>query len=68
MLKKYQFIVSQIYSLDETGTETVIISIKVVPQRRKKQVGQVSSGEKVEFVTFVGIINALGKYCTTYFI
>ena len=60
VLKKYNFTASKIYNLDETGISTVLRSVKVVSTKGKKQVGQVVSGERVELVTFVGIINVAG--------
>lgn len=60
-LEKYKFKAEQIYNLDESGVTTVMRPPRVVAQKGKKQIGQVSSGERGELVTFVGIINALGN-------
>ncbi|XP_030749369.1 uncharacterized protein LOC115877363 [Sitophilus oryzae] len=60
VIKKYCFKPEQIYNLVETGLSTVLKPVKVVSTKEKKQVGQVSSAERGETVTFVGIINAIG--------
>lgn len=60
-LQKYKFKAEQIYNLDESGVTTVMRPPRVVAEKGKKQIGQVSSGERGELVTFVGIINALGN-------
>lgn len=61
LLEKFHFKAEQIYNIDETGITTVMRPPRIVTEKGKKQVGQVSSGERGELVTFVGIINALGN-------
>ncbi|KAJ8916934.1 hypothetical protein NQ315_013406 [Exocentrus adspersus] len=60
VLEKYKFKPNQIWNLDETGLTTVMEPPKVVATKGKKQVANVSSQERGELVTFVGIINAAG--------
>lgn len=60
LLEKYQFTPDQIWNLDETGITTVMKPVKIVSTKGKKQVGQITSGERGVLVTFVGIINAMG--------
>lgn len=61
VLQKFKFKPERIYNLDETGVPTVLKTINVISSKGKKQVGQVSSGERGENITFVGIINAVGN-------
>lgn len=61
VLEKYQFIAGEIWNLDETGLSTVMPSTRVVATKGKKQIGQITSQERGELVTFVGIINASGN-------
>lgn len=61
VLEKFKFTAEKIYNLDESGVPTVLKPVNVVSTKGKKQVGQVSSGERGENVTFVGIINAVGN-------
>lgn len=61
LLEKYKFKAEHIYNLDESGITTVTRPPRVVAEKGKKQVGQISSGERGELVTFVGIINAAGR-------
>lgn len=61
VLEKFKFKGERIFNLDETGVPTVLKTTNVVATKGKKQVGQVSSGERGENVTFVGIINAAGN-------
>lgn len=59
-LRKYKFSPERIFNFDESGVTTVSKPVKIVSTTGKKQVGQVSSSERGELVTFVGIINAAG--------
>lgn len=61
LLEKYSFKAEQIYNLDESGITTVMRPPRVVAEKGRKQVGQISSAERGELVTFVGIINAAGR-------
>lgn len=61
VLEKHNFKAEQIWNLDETGLTTVMPPIKVVATKGKKQVAHISSQERGELVTFVGIISAAGS-------
>lgn len=61
VLEKYKFPPGRIYNLDETGLTTVTPPVKVVATKGKKQVAHISSQERGELVTFVGIICADGS-------
>lgn len=61
VIEKNKFHADQIWNLDETGITTVMKPVKVVSTKGKKQVGQISSAERGVLVTFVGIINAIGR-------
>lgn len=60
VLDQYQFTPERIFNLDETGVTTVLSAPKVVAPKGKKQIGLISSAERGELVTFVGIISATG--------
>ncbi|XP_072394993.1 uncharacterized protein [Diabrotica undecimpunctata] len=60
VLEKYKFKPEQIWNLDETGITTVMPSATVVASKGKKQVALISSQERGELVTFVGLISAAG--------
>lgn len=62
VLEKYKFKGEQIFNLDETGITTVMRPPRVLSEKGRKQVGQISSGERGELVTFVGIVNATGNF------
>lgn len=57
VLRQQQFLVSDIYNLDETGVTTVH---KVLATKGQRQVGQVTSRERGQLITQVGIIGANG--------
>ena len=61
VLKRQSFRPNEIFNLDETGTTTVPHTEKVVAQKGRKQVGQVTSRERGELVTQVTIICANGN-------
>ncbi|KAK9679405.1 hypothetical protein QE152_g40058 [Popillia japonica] len=60
VLEKFKFKEETIFNLDKTEVPTVLKSINIESTKGKKQVGQVSSGERGETVIFAGIINAAG--------
>lgn len=60
VLKRHQFLASDIYNLDETGVTTVQKVQKIIATKGQHQVGQVTSRERGELVTQVGIIAANG--------
>nr|CAI5839755.1 unnamed protein product [Callosobruchus analis] len=60
ILEKYKFSPNQIWNLDETGLTTVMEPPKVVASKGKKQVANVSSQERGESITVIGIISAVG--------
>lgn len=60
VLEKFKFKPEQIWNLDETGITTVMPPVKVVATKGKKQVAHISSQERGELVTFVGMISAAG--------
>lgn len=51
----------RIYNLDESGFTTVQSVPKVISPRGQKQVGQLTSRERGELVTCVGIVNGIGN-------
>ncbi|KAK4303085.1 hypothetical protein Pmani_024869 [Petrolisthes manimaculis] len=61
VLLRYQLTQSCIYNLDETGCTTVQKLPKVIAQKGSHQVGQVTSRERGELITMVGIICANGN-------
>ena len=61
VMKRHSFRPHQIFNLDETGVTTVPQTEKVIGQKGRKQVGQVTSRERRELVTQVGIICANGN-------
>lgn len=58
---KYKFKAERIYNIDETGITTVLQSPKIIAESKKRQVGQIVSGERGELVTFCGIVSASGN-------
>ncbi|XP_055903267.1 uncharacterized protein LOC129939315 [Eupeodes corollae] len=60
ILNKKKIEPHMIWNLDETGCTTVTNPPKVVATRGCKQVGQVTSAERGQFVTMLGFINASG--------
>ncbi|KAJ8949594.1 hypothetical protein NQ314_008165 [Rhamnusium bicolor] len=62
VLRKYKFSPRRIFNLDETGVTTVLPSPKVVAEKGKRQVGQVTSAERGSLVTVVCIVNAIGNF------
>lgn len=61
VLQKHGFEPRRIVNLDETAISNVQDCPKVVAVKGKKQVGQVTAGERGELVTVVGIIVANGN-------
>lgn len=61
VLKRHSFRPNQIFNLDETGVTTVPRTEKIIGEKGRKQVGQVTSRERGELVTQVGIICANGN-------
>ncbi|XP_037794938.1 uncharacterized protein LOC119590336 [Penaeus monodon] len=61
VLQRYQLSESCIYNLDEIGCTTVQKVPKIITQKGVHQVGQVTSRERGELVTMVGIICANGN-------
>lgn len=68
VLTEFQFEPSDIYNCDETGMMTVHIPSKVVADKKLKQVGKLTSGERGSLVTLIGAINAIGNSIPPYFI
>lgn len=61
VMQRKKFRLSDIFNLDETGVTTVPPVAKVIGQKGEKQVGQVTSRERGELMTQVGIICANGN-------
>lgn len=61
VLSKNRFEARHIYNVDETGLTTVHKPPKVLADKKSKQVGQLTSGERGTLVTLVGCVNALGN-------
>ncbi|KAJ8932510.1 hypothetical protein NQ314_014602 [Rhamnusium bicolor] len=62
VLRKYKFSPRRIFNLDETGVTTVLPSPKVVAEKCKRQVGQITSAERGSLVIVVCIVNAIGNF------
>ncbi|KAJ8929369.1 hypothetical protein NQ314_017950 [Rhamnusium bicolor] len=60
VMQRYQFTPSRIYNLDETGVTTVHRVPRIIDRKGQHQVRQVTSRERGELVTQVGIICANG--------
>ncbi|XP_072384505.1 uncharacterized protein [Diabrotica undecimpunctata] len=61
VLRRHSFGSSAIFNLDETGVTTVQRVPKIIGRKGQHQIGQVTSRERGELVTQVGIISADGK-------
>lgn len=61
VMGKYKFPPSMIINVDESCLNTVMPSPNVIAATGTKQVGQVSSAERGESVTFVGAVSADGR-------
>jgi DDE superfamily endonuclease/helix-turn-helix, Psq domain len=57
---EHDYQANEIFNLDETGLYTVVDPPKVIAERGARQVGQFSTHERGELVTFVGIVCAAG--------
>lgn len=68
LLQRHQFGPDNIFNLDETGLTTVQTPGKVITKTGVKQVGQVTSSERGELVTFCCMINALGNALPPFFV
>lgn len=68
VMQRKKFRPSDIFNLDETGVTTVPPVAKVIGQKGEKQVGQVTSRERGELMTQVGIICANGNSLPPVFI
>ena len=68
VLTKSHFEPSDIYNCDETGMMTVHTFTQVVADKKLKQVGKITSGERGSLVTLVGAVNAVGNSVPPYFI
>lgn len=51
-----------IWNADETGVTTVQKCPKVIAPKKLKQVGHVTSAERVQLVTVSNAVNALGNF------
>ncbi|XP_039763643.1 uncharacterized protein LOC120636292 [Pararge aegeria] len=61
LFQKYEFTVSRIWNVDETGVTTVQKPKKIVAARGQKQVGAITSAERGVLVTLACAINAAGN-------
>ncbi|CAD6230309.1 GSCOCG00006748001-RA-CDS [Cotesia congregata] len=61
VMTKYNFTVSQIWNVDETGVSTVLKPNKIVAGKGKKNVGAMTSGERGTNVTVVTAVSASGN-------
>jgi hypothetical protein len=61
ILEKHNFGPEQMYNVDETGLCTVYSPSRVIATKGSKQVGIVTSGERLVNVTLIVCINALGN-------
>ncbi|XP_074040581.1 uncharacterized protein [Leptinotarsa decemlineata] len=68
VINRNKYRTSNIFNLDETGVTTVPPVTKVIAQKGEKQIGQVTSRERGELVTQVGIICANGNCLPPVFI
>lgn len=59
--ERYNFTANDIWNCDETGLTTVHKPPRIVAEKGLKQVGQVTSGERGQLVTFCGFINSAGN-------
>ena len=66
--RRYNFSANDIYNLDKTGITSTPNSPKVIGHKGIQQMGQVSSRERGELVTMVGIINACGNHLPPVFV
>jgi DDE superfamily endonuclease len=57
---EHDYQANEIFNLDEAGLYTVVDPPKVIAERGARQVGQFSTHERGELVTFVGIVCAAG--------
>lgn len=68
LLQKYQFNVSRIWNIDETGVTTVQKPKKIVAARGQKQIGAITSAERGNLVTLACASNAAGNFIPPIFV
>ncbi|KAG5881881.1 hypothetical protein JTB14_008694 [Gonioctena quinquepunctata] len=61
ILARQNFTPDRILNFDETGITTVLNTLKVLAEKKQRQVGQLVSAERDELATFCGIITATGN-------
>ncbi|XP_077966411.1 uncharacterized protein LOC144419992 [Styela clava] len=61
VMKRHTFPAERIFNVDETGLTTVQKPCRVIAEKGRKQVGQVTSAERGTLVTMIGCINAIGN-------
>ncbi|XP_045480922.1 MFS-type transporter clz9-like [Harmonia axyridis] len=68
VLRKYQFLPSDIYNMDETGITTVQKPNKVIARRGFKQIGRITSAERGSLVTMALAVSAAGNSIPPFFV
>lgn len=68
VMDKVKVSASKIWNVDETGVTTVHKTVKVVSRSGRKQVGQITSGERGQLVTIVQAVSAIGVKAAPFFV
>lgn len=68
ILAKHNFEPQFIYNIDESGTSKVHTPTKVVGDKKQKQIGRLTAGERGKNITIVCGISAAGSYIPPYFV
>ena len=68
VMDRYKFILNRIFNVDETGVTTVQSPKQVLAAKGTKQIGSITSRERVELVTLVCCISATGNSISPAFI
>ena len=61
-MNKHSYAADRIFNVDESGLTVVHKPRKVLPNRRQKQVGRITSGEKGETMTVICAFSPSGMY------
>lgn len=67
-MEKYKFENKDIWSVDETGVQTVQRPNKIVAEKGVRQVGKVTSAERGQTVTMVLAVSAIGNSVPSMFV
>jgi transposase-like protein len=68
LYNRHKFGPESIYNIDETGITTVHVPSKVLAEKKVRQIGKVTSGERGQLVTMCTAINALGNTIPPFFV